>query len=343
MNLKNSTTTEEMLNTELPNASFNQTSHANSNSLQWTSPTSQATSSIAQNKNFLNNLSSSIYDSSLSSSNDNHSFTNLANNLPAQSNYFTNSNLINLNNQEAHQPTSNLQLNDESKAFANNQFASHYYNPHSIHHPQPILNNSLANNSNVCDFTNELATNGQKSYLDHNGISHVVNTTNNFHHYNISLHHPNHLQLDNNLVDQNAATVAAQNNNNNYLNSPALPLNSKKRKKDQTSLSNKNCPSELNKTPALKNTIKKEPNSQQQLTSNQVIKEETKQANLNSSLNRSFNLNDNYTNYDYFSAEPTDQTNYSSNAFLDVFQSIKFYPFQQNQWHTIYDDQFNKL
>lgn len=323
MNLKNST---EMLNSELANTSFNQSTVQQINS-QWT-PSSLSQIS-PHHKNCLNNLPA-IYNEIPPTTE--ATFSCLTNQTQS-SNYFPNSNL---------ESTANIQLNDQSKVFANSQLSPHYYNHH-LHHSQPIINNnSLMNNSNIYDFTNELSSNGQKTYLD-SSVQHVVNTTNNFHHYNISLHHPNntpnlsteppinfhHLQLENNLLDQ-------QNQTN--LSTSTIPLNVKKRKKMEQICSNnvKNCSETTKNITLLKNSVKKEPN----ISQNQ-IKEETKQSNLDLTLDP----NDNYANYDYFNADYSEQnSNYSSNAFLEsVFQSIKFYPFQQNNWHNLYDENFNKL
>lgn len=333
MNLRNSRV-EEMINTESPNTtSFNQTSQQ-SNSQSWSSQSSSS------NKNFLNNLQTIYNDSPSTESNSfayNLSSQSSNSAQPNTSNYFTNSNLINLTtNQELNTP-SNIQLIDQSKVITNPQISSHYYNHSSLHNQVPTLNNS-----NVYDFSNELS-NGPKSYLDHGIHQHVLSTTNNFHHYNINLHHPNsnnlqnepinlhhHLQLENNLLEQNQ---------NNLLNSNIAPSsNIKKRKKEQLlNLNNSNNKVSKNNLAVQKSTVKKEPN--------QSIKEDNKNANC--SLNRSLNqsIPENYSNYEFFNNEHNLDPNSSySAAFLEsVFQSIKFYPFQQNSWYSIYDENFNKL
>lgn len=368
-----------MLNAELSSASFSssqQNVQLSTSSPQWTSSSSTTPlaqtphrpSSPAHNKtNFFNSLPT-LY-------NDMHStgegaFSSLTANQTAagggqptnSSGYFSNSNLINLN-QESH-PT-NLQLNDQSKVFANSQFPSHYYNNHPLA-SQPILNNSLINPSLVgnsivnnsltnYEFANDLSTNGQKAYLDQHGLPHVVTqTTNNFHHYNISLHHANntnhalstepsslnfhHLQsLENNLLEPSP--------NSCLLNSSAgsvLPLNAKKRKKDHPAAPNstisKSSEAAGKTLTVLKNSIKKEPTNRP--LDNQA-KEDGKQP-----LSRSLDLIDSYANYEYFGGgehSNENNSNYSSTFLDSVFQSIKFYPFNQTAWHSLYDENFNKL
>ena len=378
MNLKNPT--EEMLNAELSSASFSsgqQNVQLSTSSPQWTSSSSSTTplahtqlrpSSPAHNKSFFNSLPA-IYNDLQSGEGAFSSLTNPAAPPPPPPNnsgYFSNSNLINLN-QESH-PT-NLQLNDQSKVFANSQFSSHYYNNHPLH-SQPILNNSLINNSLVSnslvnnsltnyDFANDLSANGQKAYLDQHGVPHVVSTTNNFHHYNISLHHANnanhglptepssinfhHLQsLENNLLEQ------SPNGANCLLNSSgASASNLKKRKKEHSACPNsttsKSSAAEAtSKTlTTLKSSIKKEP-SNSHLVDNQ-IKDENKQP---SGLSRSLDLTDNYANCEYFAGgehSNENNSNYSSTFLDSVFQSIKFYPFNQTAWHSLYDENFDKL
>lgn len=366
MNLKNTAIAEEMLNAESPNTPFNQATQQSS--AQWSfssSSTPSLAQSPSQNKNFLNNLST-IYNDLPSS----ESTFSLA--PQSASNYtLPNSNLINLN-QEPHTATNLQQLNDQSKVFANSQFSSHYYNHHSLH-AQPILNNSLVNSNlvnnslvnNVYDFPNELSTTNGQKYLEQHGVQHVVSTTNNFHHYNISLHRPNaasaaslpaepsinfhhHLQLDNNLLEQNQT-----NSNTSFLNSTssALPLNKKRKKLEQSCLTNLNKIGPTGESPKnlapLKSLIKKEPD-QHQIDNQSKENKEINNCGLNRSLNQS--LNDNYNNYDFYNnlstelLEQNNQSNYSSNTFLDsVFQSIKFSPFQTTEWHDLYDEHFNKL
>ena len=364
-----------MLNAELSSTSFSQQNVSlTTSSPQWTSSSSTPLAqtplrsvSPGHKSSFFNSLPA-IYNDIQSSEG---AFSSLANQATGaqpsnSSGYFSNSNLINLN-QESH-PT-NLQLNDQSKVFANSQFPSHYYNNHPLH-SQPILNNSLINSSLVSnslasnslsnyDFPNDLSTNGQKAYLDQHGVPHVVSTTNNFHHYNIntiSLHHANnanhglptesssinfhHIQsLENNLLEPN------QGGANCLLGSSTasgLPLNTKKRKKEHSACSNsatsKSSETTGKNLTVLKSSVKKEP------PNNQLADSQTKDENKQTS--RNLDLTDNYANYEYFAGgehSNENNSNYSSTFLDSVFQSIKFYPFNQTAWHSLYDENFNKL
>lgn len=371
MNLKNST--EEMLNAELSSASFSSGQPnvpLSTGSPQWTSSSSTTPlahtplrpASPAHNKSFFNSLPAIYNDLQPSEAGAFSSLTNqtAAGQPPASSGYFANSNLINLN-QESH--PANIQLNDQSKVFANSQFSSHYYN--NPLHSQPILNNSLINNSLVSnslsnyDFASDLSANGQKAYLDQHGVPHVVSTTNNFHLYNnISLHHANHnanhhglpaesssinfhhLQsLENNLLEPVSGSCLLN-------SSGASGLSTKKRKKEHSACSNSVAKSSTTEATSknltvLKSSIKKEPPNGQ--LADNPIKDENKQP----SLSRSLDLTDNYANYEYFAggehSNTENNSNYSSTFLDSVFQSIKFYPFNQTTWHSLYDENFEKL